>query len=144
VWNMKFPCRASGSQSTAVPWLMQSVHCHTMLKQPVPCRAVAQAVSPLPFRGSGNQFIAVSCLRQPVHCRAVAQAASPLPCRGSGSHSSASYRGGSDWILSQSVWDLWWTKWRWDRLFFEVLRGSFAVLFYQYPTRIYLSPELCK
>ena len=39
------------------------------------------------------------------------------PCHGSGGQLPASHRGGPGSISGQSVWDLWWTKWHWDRYF---------------------------
>ena len=37
------------------------------------------------------------------------------PCHGSGGYSPASHRGSPGSITGQSMWDLWWTKWHWDR-----------------------------
>jgi hypothetical protein len=34
------------------------------------------------------------------------------------------HRGGTGSIPGQSVWDLWWTEWHWDRFFPRVLRFS--------------------
>jgi hypothetical protein len=48
------------------------------------------------------------------------------PCRGWGRCSPASHRGG----LAQSVWDLWWIKWHWDRFFFEFISFPLSVLFH--------------
>jgi hypothetical protein len=43
------------------------------------------------------------------------------PCHGLGGDVSASQRGGPDSLPSQSMWDLWWTKWYWDRFYSEFL-----------------------
>jgi hypothetical protein len=43
---------------------------------------------------------------------------------GSGCYSSASHLGGPGTIPGQLMWDLWWTKWHWDRFFPRVLRFS--------------------
>jgi hypothetical protein len=43
------------------------------------------------------------------------------PCHGSGRYSTASRRGGPGSGPGQSMWDLWWTKWQWDRFFSEFL-----------------------
>jgi hypothetical protein len=40
---------------------------------------------------------------------------SPRPHHGSGCWSPASHRRGPGSILGRSIWDLWWTKWHWDR-----------------------------
>jgi hypothetical protein len=44
-------------------------------------------------------------------------------------------------VLGQSMWDLWWIKWPWDRLF-RVLPYSLSVQFHQCSTLIHLSPTL--
>jgi hypothetical protein len=41
------------------------------------------------------------------------------PCHGSGGRSPASHSGGPASIPVQSMWGLWWTKWHWDRFFYE-------------------------
>jgi hypothetical protein len=48
------------------------------------------------------------------------------PCHGWGLQSPASHRGGP----GQSMWDMWWTKWHWDRFFSE---------FFGFPPSIYHS-----
>jgi hypothetical protein len=60
------------------------------------------------------------------------------PCHGSGGQSPASHRGGPGSIPGQSMWDLWWTKWHWDR-FFSMYFGFFlSISFHRcYITRKY-------
>jgi hypothetical protein len=48
------------------------------------------------------------------------------PCRGWGRCLPASHR----WGLAQSVWDLWWIKWHWDRFFFEFISFPLSILFH--------------
>jgi hypothetical protein len=46
------------------------------------------------------------------------------PCHGSIGQSPASHCGGPGSIPVHYIWDLWWTKWHWDRFFSRVLRFS--------------------
>jgi hypothetical protein len=55
------------------------------------------------------------------------------PCHGSGGYLPASNRGGSGSVLGQSMWDLWWTKWHWDRF----LPENFG-----FPLSIFIPPML--
>jgi hypothetical protein len=43
----------------------------------------------------------------------------------------ASHRGGPGSITGQSMWDLWWTKWHWDRLFPEYFGFPPSISFYR-------------
>jgi len=52
-------------------------------------------------------------------------------CHGSGSWSLAYHSGVPSSILDQSMWDLWWTKWRWDRFFSKYFRFPLSVSFRQ-------------
>ena len=42
-----------------------------------------------------------------------------MPYHASGSKSPSCYREGPESMPGQFVWDWWWKKWQWDRLFFE-------------------------
>jgi hypothetical protein len=51
------------------------------------------------------------------------------PCHDSGGYSPAFHRRGPDSVPGQSMWDLWWTKWQWEKLFSEYF-GAFCQLPY--------------
>jgi hypothetical protein len=51
------------------------------------------------------------------------------PCYGSGGLSSAPHRGGPGSRPGQSMWDLWCTKWHWDRVFSEFFCFPLSALF---------------
>jgi hypothetical protein len=42
----------------------------------------------------------------------------------------ASHRGGPGSIPGQSIWDLWWTKWHWDRIFPEFFGFPLSMSFH--------------
>jgi hypothetical protein len=42
-----------------------------------------------------------------------------------------SHRGGPGSILDQSMWDLWWTKWHWDRFFPELFGFPLSISFHR-------------
>jgi hypothetical protein len=44
----------------------------------------------------------------------------------------ASHREGPDSIPAQFMWDLWWTKWHWDRFFPEYFGFTPSVSFHRY------------
>jgi len=46
------------------------------------------------------------------------------PSHGSGGQSPASHRGESSSVLRQSVWELWWTEWHWDKFLCKYFRCS--------------------
>jgi hypothetical protein len=50
-------------------------------------------------------------------------------CHGWGSSSLASHHGGPGSHPGHSMWDLWWTKWHWDKFFFKF---SLSVLFHHH------------
>jgi hypothetical protein len=41
------------------------------------------------------------------------------------------HRGGPGWIPGQSMWDLWWTKWHWDRFFPEYFGFPLSIAFHR-------------
>ena len=49
------------------------------------------------------------------------------------------HRGRSDLLPGQFMWDLWWSKWRWDSFFFKYFNFPLPLSFHQCPTFIYLS-----
>jgi hypothetical protein len=53
------------------------------------------------------------------------------PCNGSDGYSPASHRGGPGSIPGQSMWDLWWTKWHWDRFFSEYFGFPLSISFHR-------------
>jgi hypothetical protein len=55
-------------------------------------------------------------------------------CHGSGGYSPTSHYGG----LGHSMWDLWWTKWHWDRIFFEFLGFSLSISFHRVCSYLYI------
>jgi hypothetical protein len=59
------------------------------------------------------------------------------PCHGSGRWSSASHRGGPGSRPGQSMWDLWCTKWHWDRFFSEFSGFSLSVSFHRHSPNSY-------
>jgi hypothetical protein len=52
------------------------------------------------------------------------------PCHGSDGQSPASHCGGPGSIPGQSMWDLWWTKWQWDRFFLKYFGFPLSVSFH--------------
>ena len=72
----------------------------------------------------GYGLILAKCCRYPSKAQWLLYVPSALtfklgPCHGADGQSPASHRGGPGSITGQSVWDLWWTKWHWDRFFPE-------------------------
>jgi hypothetical protein len=53
------------------------------------------------------------------------------PCHGSGGYPPASHRGGPGSIPGQSMWDLWWTKWHWDRFSPEFFGFPLSISFHR-------------
>jgi hypothetical protein len=60
------------------------------------------------------------------------------PCHGSGSHSPASDHGGPGWNPGQCMWDLFSTKWHWNRFFSECFRCPLSVLFHNFSIPIFI------
>jgi hypothetical protein len=96
-------------------------------------------------RGSGFK-----CLPQASYSEAntrvltqVALLITHAPHRGSGVQSPASHRGNPDSIPSQTLWDLWCTKWHWDRFFSQELCFVLSASFRHCSTLTRQSPTLC-
>jgi hypothetical protein len=53
------------------------------------------------------------------------------PCHSSGGKSPTSHRGGPGSIPGQSMWDLWWTKWHWDRFLPEYFGFPLSLSFHR-------------
>jgi hypothetical protein len=50
----------------------------------------------------------------------------------SGGYSPASHRGGPGSIPGRSMWDLWWTKWHWDRFLSEYFGFPLSISFHRF------------
>jgi hypothetical protein len=55
-------------------------------------------------------------------------------CRGSGSYSPTSHSGGPRLIPGQSIWDLWWTEWQWERFSSEYFGFLLSMALHQSAT----------
>jgi hypothetical protein len=66
-------------------------------------------------------------------------------CHGLGVQSLASHCGDPGSRTGQSMWDLWWTKWHWDRLFSEFICFPLSISFHRRsPTYIIFSEGCLK
>jgi hypothetical protein len=80
------------------------------------CVLFVAMTSLLPLQGDLVRYA-----KKEVHC--VISKCPFKPCHGSGGKPPAFHRGGPGSIPSQPMWDLWWTKWHWDRFFLSEYFG---------------------
>ena len=74
--------------------------------------------------GVQNQQKAATCFMYSLHRNTLRHDAFPRPSHDSDGYRPASHCGRPGSIDGSSTWNLWWTKWQWDRFYLRVFQFS--------------------